>query len=105
MNTFKDSVMSKDPPKTDPPNSREPGPDIGISRCVMSIARELDRLPPGHYVLTMDKPDDKKDGWQVSIDRVEKVREMDIVVERNGQVLGTHLVVNHDQKEKRGTKL
>jgi len=78
---------------------------MGVSRCVMSIARELDRLPAGHYVLTMDKPDGKKDGWQVSIDRVEKVREMDIVVERNGQVLGTHLVVNHDHKEKRGTQI
>jgi len=82
-----------------------PGPDIGVSRCVMSIARELDRLPAGHYVLAVDKPAGKTEGWQVSIDRVEKVREMDIVVERSGQVLGTHLVVNHDHKEKRGTQL
>ena len=79
--------------------------DVGVSRCVMSIARELDRLPAGHYVLNVDKPAGKTEGWQVSIDRVEKVREMDIVVERNGQVLGTHLVVNHDHDEVRGTKL
>jgi hypothetical protein len=82
-----------------------PGPVIGVSRCVMSIARELDRLPAGHYVLSVDKPVGKKDGWQVSIDRVEKVREMDIVVERNGQVLGTHLVIDHDHNEKHGNRL
>jgi hypothetical protein len=76
----------KNPQIPDPPTSLPnvpappppPGPLCDVSRNVLSLAREIDRLPPGEYVITLNKPTSKHQNWIVQIDRTETIREMNI---------------------------
>jgi hypothetical protein len=86
MNTFKDSVIHREPPTTDPPTSR--GKSSDISRKVLSLAREIDRLPAGDYSISLTKPASKNQPWSVTISKGEEpVREMTIP---NARIVQTH---------------
>ena len=43
---------------------------------VVSLAREIERLPPGDYVFMLSKPDMKGLPWHVEIIKGERVRLM-----------------------------
>lgn len=45
-----------------------------------SLARVLDRLPAGKYVVTVEKPDMPKAKWKVTIQQNEIVRVMELEV-------------------------
>jgi hypothetical protein len=51
-----------------------------ISPRVTSLARVIDRLPPGKYTLSLEKPELPSLSWHVEIVRLETVREMEIPV-------------------------
>jgi len=96
-------------PPTSLPNVLPPPPPPGgdISKAVTSIARQIDRLPSGHYVVEIEKPTHLSgEDWQVKIDRIEKVREMDITVNRRGAVAPAQIIGNHAGRlqPKRGTR-
>ena len=46
---------------------------------VVSLAREIERLPPGSYVFMLNKPDMKGLPWKVEIIKGERVRLMDLL--------------------------
>lgn len=45
----------------------------------ISLARELERLPPGTYTIKIEKPDLKGIPWRAEIDRTEKIRIVDLM--------------------------
>lgn len=49
-----------------------------ISPEVTSLARSVDRLPPGTYTITLTKPEYRGQGWDVEISRREVIRTMEI---------------------------
>lgn len=51
-------------------------PDLGVSRRALSIARAIDRLPPGVYLVRVEKPALAALDWPVDIDRVESVQRL-----------------------------
>jgi len=53
-------------------------PITDLSPRVVSLAREIDRLPPGEYVIRLSKCDLKTSPWQAEITRSETVRNMEI---------------------------
>ena len=46
---------------------------------VVSLAREIERLPPGSYIFILHKPDMKGLPWPVEIIKGERVRLMDLM--------------------------
>jgi hypothetical protein len=60
----------------------EPKPVTDLSPRVVSLARQLDRLPPGEYTIKLDKPDLKAQPWEVNIVRTEKI--IDMFLDRSG---------------------
>ena len=50
--------------------------DKGISVRAMTLAREVDRLPPGEYVLRLTKRVRRDGGMFFEIARAEKIREV-----------------------------
>lgn len=52
-----------------------PAPVADLSRQVVSLARDLDRLPDGYtYLVTINKPDTKALGWRIEIVREEFIK-------------------------------
>jgi hypothetical protein len=51
-----------------------------LSQRVLSLARELDRLPPGDYSVRLVKPELAGLSWHAEIIRVEPIREMELPV-------------------------
>ena len=51
-----------------------------LSARVISLARELDRLPPGDYSVRLVKPDLPDMSWHAEIIRVEPIREMELTI-------------------------
>jgi len=65
-----------------------PGRTSDISRKVLSLAREIDRLPAGDYSISLTKPASKNQPWSVTISKGEEpVREMTIP---NARIVQTH---------------
>jgi hypothetical protein len=60
----------------------EPKPVTDLSPRVVSLARQLDRLPPGEYTIKLEKPDLKAEPWEVNIVRTEKI--IDMFLDRSG---------------------
>lgn len=58
--------------------SDEPRPVQDLSARVVSLAREIDRLPPGVYVITLTKCEVKALPWQAEIQRAEPIRTMEL---------------------------
>lgn len=48
-------------------------PVTDLSQRVVSLARRIDRLPPGRYVIELVKPDLKAEAWQASVTRSETI--------------------------------
>ena len=57
-----------------PPAPKPPVTDL--SQRAVQVAREIDRMPPGTYELTIQKPDVPAAEWSVEIVRVEPLRTM-----------------------------
>jgi hypothetical protein len=55
-----------------------PRPISDLSARVVSLAREIDRLPPGEYVIRLVKCDLKSMPWQAEIVRAESLRVMEL---------------------------
>jgi hypothetical protein len=56
-----------------------PKPKLDISRRAHSLAREVDRLPPGHtYLIRVVKSDLESLNWEVEIVRNEFIRKMSL---------------------------
>lgn len=53
-------------------------PVTDLSQRVVSLAREIDRLPPGTFTLMLVKPDLPGLSWHVEIVRVEPIRTMEL---------------------------
>jgi hypothetical protein len=49
-----------------------------LSPRVVSLAREIDRLPPGEYFIHLEKGEIRAAPWQAEIQRVEPVRVMEL---------------------------
>lgn len=43
--------------------------DVGVSRRALSIARMIDRLPPGKFNIVLIKADHEGERWQIQIDQ------------------------------------
>lgn len=55
-------------------------PTHDLSSRALSLAREIDRLPPGDYSVRLVKPDPGGLSWHAEIIRVETIREMELPV-------------------------
>lgn len=53
-------------------------PVTDLSAKVVSVARAIDRLPPGEYSISIIKPVSKHESWQISIDTVKTVQTMTV---------------------------
>lgn len=51
-------------------------PVTDLSAKVVSVARAIDRLPPGEYVINIVKPVSKHESWDIAIDSVRHVQTM-----------------------------
>ncbi len=49
-----------------------------LSAKVVSLARMIDRLPPGEYQLRLYKGDTRREAWELDIHRVEAVRRVEL---------------------------
>jgi len=63
---------------TSPVPENLPRPVTDLSARVVSLAREIDRLPPGEYVIRLTKCELKAMPWQAEITRAEPIRTMEI---------------------------
>ena len=52
------------------------GNDKGVSKRALSLARVVDRLPPGEYVLRLSKFLRRDGGMIIEISKTEKIREV-----------------------------
>jgi hypothetical protein len=55
-----------------------PKPISDLSQRVVSLAREIDRLPPGAFTIQLTKPEMPGLSWHVEIVRLETIREMEL---------------------------
>lgn len=56
----------------------ETKPVTDLSSKVVSVARAIDRLPPGEYAVKIIKPTSKTGSWIISIDSVTQVQTMTV---------------------------
>ncbi len=56
------------------------GPDVGISKKSLTIARIVDRLcrSPGQYQIMITIPSQSRGEWSVTFSKMEKLREVDL---------------------------
>jgi len=59
-------------------------PVTDLSPKVVSVARAIDRLPPGEYSISLIKPTSKHESWQIAIDAVRTVQTMTVPHIDNG---------------------
>jgi len=52
--------------------------DVGVSRKALSIAREVDRLPPGEFCIILVKHNTKAVPWHTVIHSMNRLKIMDI---------------------------
>lgn len=45
---------------------------------IVSLARELERLPPGSYIVRLEKPDIRGVPWQAEIVKYERMRILEL---------------------------
>lgn len=53
-------------------------PQTDLSQRVIQLARAIDRLSPGEYVVRLVKPDMEAASWRVEIDRLDHIQNMAI---------------------------
>ena len=49
-----------------------------LSQRVIQLARMIDHLPPGHYIIDLEKPDLIAASWKTEIERLELVNKVAI---------------------------
>ena len=59
-------------------------PITDLSQKAVSVARAIDRLPPGRYMVSIIKPNSKHERWEIAIDEISTVQKM--TVPREGQL-------------------
>lgn len=52
--------------------------DIGVSTRALSLAREIDRLPPGEYIAILVKHHVEAVPWHFVLHKADRIRVMDI---------------------------
>jgi hypothetical protein len=52
--------------------------DVGVSRRALSIARMIDRLPPGKFNIVLIKADNDGERWQIQIDQPVTLQKKDL---------------------------
>lgn len=52
--------------------------DVGISQRALSLARSVDRLPPGEYLIRLKRSPFKTCPWQVEVLREERLWEREV---------------------------
>lgn len=52
--------------------------DVGVSRRALSIARMIDRLPPGKFNIVLIKADNEGERWQIQIDQPVTLQKKDL---------------------------
>lgn len=55
-------------------------PITDLSPNVVSLARRLDRLPPGEYTIEVIKPECRGEGWKYRVTRIETL--FDLIAEK-----------------------
>lgn len=58
-----------------------PKPVTDLSQPVISLARRLDRLPPGEYTIILIKPDYRGEGWGYRVTRTETL--FDLIAQKS----------------------
>jgi tRNA A37 threonylcarbamoyladenosine synthetase subunit TsaC/SUA5/YrdC len=58
---------------------QQPKPVTDLSQNVVSLARRLDRLPPGEYTIVLVKPELRGEGWGYRVTRIETL--FDLIAE------------------------
>lgn len=53
-------------------------PVTDLSPKVVSVARAIDRLPPGKYMVCIIKPISKHERWEIAIDEMNTVQTMTV---------------------------
>jgi hypothetical protein len=61
---------------------------LDISQKVLSLAREIDRLPAGDYSITLRKPRGRSESWSVKITKTEQIKTMNIPA--SARIVETH---------------
>ena len=59
-----------------------------LSRKVISLARALDRLPPGEYAINLIKPRSRNQDWIASVDKVQPRRDNARMIDTEDRSLG-----------------
>ena len=54
-------------------NGKKPAPDLGVSERALQMARILDRLPPGVYMVEFGKPEIEAAIWTYEVVRLENI--------------------------------
>jgi hypothetical protein len=68
--------MNAQPTASLPPPTRKP--IYGLSQRVVRLAREVDKLPPGRYMIEIVKDDLHAADWRLEIVRVDVVQKMSL---------------------------
>lgn len=58
-------------------------PVTDLSPRVVSLARMLDRLPPGNYTVQLEKPEVKGMAWHAEVTRTETI--INVTIDRGGE--------------------
>ena len=49
------------------PADKVPETKTGVSQPAVSVARTIDRLPPGDYIIKLEKPSARSESWILEI--------------------------------------
>lgn len=55
--------------------------DVGVSRRALSIARMIDRLPPGKFNIVLVKADHEGERWQIEINQPVTLQKKELLQE------------------------
>ncbi len=86
--------------------------DVGVSRRALSIARMIDRLPPGKFNIVLIKADHEGERWQIEIAQPVTLQKKDLHIETETSIGATvdkaafskagpllkHILENADQR-------
>ncbi len=67
--------------------------DVGVSRRALSIARMIDRLPPGKYSILLIKGDGDGERWQIEIAQPVTLQKKDLHHEPTSERIPTDAFV------------
>lgn len=65
--------------------------DVGVSRRALSIARMIDRLPPGKFNIVLVKADHEGERWQIEINQPVTLQKKELLQEPTSEKKGTEV--------------